>query len=118
MNNDTVPVTVTLPKPPEGKEWYLEKVDHTSQEGFGVLRHRRVAPPESMAVEMLLGDVLVWAAGRTTPAIDQRAFNAARKALREAEECGYRFDECTDTVSCSHYCRQPKGHAGAHSPEH
>ena len=40
--------------------------------------------PEHMAVEMLLGDVLVWAAGRTTPALDQRAFDAARKALREA----------------------------------
>ena len=74
--------------------------------------------PEHMAVEMLLGDVLVWAAGRTTPALDQRAFDAARKALREAEECGYRFDGCTDTVSCPHYCRQPKGHPeGKHSPE-
>ena len=84
---DTVPVTVNLPKPLEGWEWGECPSGHCDGSHFSERRHtlrlHRVAPPECMAVEMLVSDVLVWAAGRTTPAIDQRAFNAARKAVAQ-----------------------------------
>ena len=85
---DTVPVTVNLPKPLEGWEWGECPSGHCDGSHFNERRHtlrlHRVAPPECMAVEMLVSDVLVWAAGRTSPAIDARAFDAARKALGQA----------------------------------
>ena len=84
---DTVPVTVNLPKPLEGWEWRVcgrKCPDGPHVDNLEIWQHR-IAPPErTVMVPMLESDVLVWAAGRTTPAIDQRAFDAARKALGQA----------------------------------
>ena len=143
-SSPTVEVKVTLPKLPEGweytgewrtilkDEWYMSVFGHPVQSvdgksGYGLIL-RRVAPPEhKLAVMLSEGDVreLADLNQRMSNGWCERLFDAARAALAQQEVCGgmvckfsrggLHVPENCDALTTP--CQQPKGHAGAHTPE-
>ena len=113
MSNETVVVPVTLPKPPEGWEWYLDFTVGGTLEAN--LKCRRVAPPErTVMVELRESTARRFNDKELRPGAWDEIVEAVRVALAR-RACG--VPVYSNSQIGSYSCPLREGHdEGAHAP--